>query len=138
MSLERGARLCIDVGSVRVGVAVSDPDGLIATPVDTVARVMSVDDDGKVPPDVVRIAHEVDERGVKVVYVGLPRHLSGVEGASSVAARTYAGAIARAVDPVPVRLVDERMSTVSAHQALHASEEQVASTVLSSIRRQRW
>lgn len=120
MSLERGRRLCIDVGSVRVGVAVSDPDGLIATPVDTVARVMGAEGT-TAPPDVVRIANEVEERGVKVVYVGLPRHLSGAEGAASEAARAYAGTIARAVDPVPVRLVDERMSTVSAHQALHAS-----------------
>lgn len=120
MSLERGRRLCIDVGSVRVGVAVSDPDGLIATPVDTVARVMGAEGT-TVPPDVVRIANEVEERGVKVVYVGLPRHLSGAEGAASEAARAYAGTIARAVEPVPVRLVDERMSTVSAHQALHAS-----------------
>ena len=58
---------------------------------------------------------------MRVVYVGLPRHLSGAEGAASAAARAYAGSIARAVGPVPVRLVDERMSTVSAHQALHAS-----------------
>jgi putative Holliday junction resolvase len=121
MSLERGPRLCVDVGSVRVGVAVSDPDGLIATPVETLARVMAAADSATVPPDVLRLAHEVEERGVKVVYVGLPRHLSGAEGAASAAARAYAGTIARAVDPVPVRLVDERMSTVSAHQALHAS-----------------
>lgn len=106
---------------MRVGVAVSDPDGLIATPVDTVARSAVAPTDGAVPPDVARIAREVEERGVKVVYVGLPRHLSGAEGAASAAARAYAGTIARAVDPVPVRLVDERMSTVSAHQALHAS-----------------
>src|SRR5690606_17930129 len=53
-----------------------------------------------------------------VVYVGLPRHLSGQEGSAAEAARAYAGELARAVHPVPVRLVDERMSTVSAHRAL--------------------
>ena len=56
-----------------------------------------------------------------VVYVGLPRHLSGSEGAASQAARAYAVQLAQAISPVPVRMVDERMSTVSAHQALHAS-----------------
>ena len=56
-----------------------------------------------------------------MVYVGLPRHLSGSEGSASAGARVYADALASAVAPIPVRLVDERMSTVSAHQALHAS-----------------
>jgi len=110
--LERGARLGVDVGTVRVGLAASDPDGLIATPVETLAR----------PTSLARIVREVWERGVAVVYVGLPMHLSGAEGAASDAARNYAGALATAVAPVTVRLVDERMSTVSAHQALHASE----------------
>ena len=109
--LPRGARLGVDVGSVRVGLAVSDPDGLIATPVATLARASSS----------ARIVREVRERGAAAVYVGLPIHLSGAEGASSAAARNYAGALATAVAPVPVRLVDERMSTVSAQQALHAS-----------------
>ena len=122
-ALERGPRLCIDVGSVRVGVAVSDPDGLIATPVETLARdmVTAQKNPTAVPTDVAQIASEVAERGVKVVYVGLPRHLSGAEGSASASARAYAGALAQVIHPVPVRLVDERMSTVSAHQALHAS-----------------
>ena len=53
--------------------------------------------------------------------MGLPRHLSGGEGTAAQGARAYAGAVARVVAPVPVHLVDERMTTVSAHQALHAS-----------------
>ncbi|MDQ0427078.1 MULTISPECIES: Holliday junction resolvase RuvX [Cellulomonas] len=115
----RGVRLAVDVGTVRVGVASSDPDGLLATPVETVARAS-----GKPRPgaaDVARIAHEARERGADVVYVGLPRHLSGAEGSSAGLARAYAVALARAVGPVQVRLVDERMSTVSAHHALQAS-----------------
>lgn len=111
--LERGPRVAVDVGTVRVGVASSDPDGLIATPVRTVRR------EGH--HDLAEIVEIVRERGAAVVYVGLPRHLSGSEGSASAAARTYAGELAAAVAPVPVRLVDERMSTVSAHQALHAS-----------------
>ncbi|MHA7133058.1 Holliday junction resolvase RuvX [Oerskovia turbata] len=126
-SLPRGARLGVDVGSVRVGLAASDPDGLIATPVETLPRDAKTpppgpqDADARFPSDVTRIAQEVEERGAQVVYIGLPRHLSGAEGAATQAARAYAGLVARAVAPVPVHLVDERMTTVSAHQALRAS-----------------
>ena len=117
----RGVRLCVDVGSVRVGLATSDPDGLIATPVETLARDTTKVRRGALPQDVAQIVREAHERGAAVVYVGLPRSLSGHEGAASVAARAYSVRLAQAVAPVPVRLVDERMSTVSAHQALHAS-----------------
>ncbi|VTR75577.1 Holliday junction resolvase RuvX [Cellulomonas hominis] len=117
----RGARLAVDVGSVRVGLASSDPDGLVATPVATLARDNRPPAPGALPTDVAQIVAEVAERSVAAVYVGLPRHLSGAEGAASQAARAYAGSLAHAVAPVPVRLVDERMSTVTAHQALHAS-----------------
>lgn len=125
--LPRGARLGVDVGSVRVGLAASDPDGLIATPVETLPRDMKPapsgpdTPSGTFPADVARIASEVEERGARVVYIGLPRHLSGAEGAATASARAYAGLVARAVAPVPVHLVDERMTTVSAHQALRAS-----------------
>lgn len=117
--LVRGPRLGVDVGGVRVGLASSDPDGLIATPVETLAR--HVPTDGSTPTDLARIAQEVAERGAAVVYVGLPRHLSGNEGEATVIARAYAAALAVLISPVEVRLVDERMTTVSAHQALHAS-----------------
>lgn len=108
-----GARMGVDVGSVRIGVAVSDPAGLVATPVCTVQR------DGA--QDVAQVARVATEHDVVVVYVGLPKHLSGAEGAASRDARTYAEALAGAVRPVEVRLVDERLTTVTAHQALHAS-----------------
>jgi putative holliday junction resolvase len=115
----RGVRLAVDVGSVRVGLASSDPDGLIATPVATLARDNRGGD--QIPTDLSQIVAEVHERGAAIVYVGLPRHLSGAEGSASAAARAYAGSLAQAIAPVPVRMVDERMSTVTAHQALHAS-----------------
>jgi len=114
-------RLAVDVGSVRVGLAASDPDGLIATPVETVLRATGQAARAAVPSDVARIVDEVRERRADVVYVGLPRHLSGSEGAASAAARAYAVQLAQAVAPVVVRMVDERMSTVTAHQALRAS-----------------
>jgi len=103
--------LAVDVGSVRVGLAASDPDGILATPVATLARASSVE----------QIATEVRDRGASCVYIGLPKHLSGAEGASARAARAYAESLARVIAPVPVRLLDERLSTTVAHQALRAS-----------------
>ncbi len=108
-------RLGVDVGSVRVGVAASDPGGLLATPVDTLRR----DDGGS--QDLRQIAALVVERDAVEVVVGLPRGLSGRDGPAAAIARAYAGELAVLVAPVPVRLVDERLSTVSAHQALRAS-----------------
>jgi putative Holliday junction resolvase len=117
--LPRGARVGVDVGAVRIGVARSDPDGLLAMPVETVPRD-SVSGPGAVT-DIARLVEIVRESGAAVVYGGLPRHLSGREGSATATVRTYCDLLARAVAPVTVRLVDERLTTVSAHQALHAS-----------------
>lgn len=114
MTVRRGVRLGVDVGSVRVGLASSDPDGLVATPVRTLAR----DDAGGA--DLRAIAAEVDERGALEVLVGLPRSLNGTEGPAAVLARAYAGRLVALVD-VPVRMVDERLSTVAATRALRES-----------------
>ncbi|PFG43275.1 putative Holliday junction resolvase [Isoptericola jiangsuensis] len=123
--LPRGARIGVDVGKARIGLAGSDPDGLVATPVETVPRVADVprgaDGAPSVTADVARIAAEVSDRFAAVVYVGLPRHLSGNEGAATADAREFAGRLARVVAPVPVHLVDERMTTVSAHANLRAA-----------------
>ncbi len=99
----------MDVGTVRIGVAASDPDGVLATPVETVARGRG---------DVQRIAEIAAERGAVEIVVGLPRSLSGGEGPSAARVRDYARRIAEAVSPVPVRLCDERLSTVSAEAVL--------------------
>ena len=117
--LPRGVRIGVDLGQVRVGVARSDPDGLLATPVETVPRDLA--SEPAAASDVQRLVEIVQESGAAVVYVGLPKHLSGREGSASGVVRTYCGVLARAVDPVTVRLVDERLTTVSAHQALRAS-----------------
>ncbi len=110
--MRQGVRVGVDVGTVRVGVARSDPSGLVATPVETVARA------GSRGADVERIAAIVTEEGALEVVVGLPRTLRGEEGSAAQAARQYATAIAQRVAPVGVRLVDERLSTVSAHRSL--------------------
>jgi putative holliday junction resolvase len=100
----------IDVGSVRVGLALSDPRGVLAHPVVTVA-----------PEDIDAVDRLVAEHGVACVYVGLPRTLRGEEGSAAALVRGYAQALASRVAPVPVRLVDERLTTVSAHRQLGAS-----------------
>ncbi len=109
----RGVRLGIDVGRARVGVARCDPDGLLATPVETVPR-----DDDSIP----RILDLAEEHGAFELLVGLPLSLSGADTPSTQDAREFAAALAGASAGHPsgrtVRLVDERLSTVSAHAAL--------------------
>ncbi|WP_434994139.1 Holliday junction resolvase RuvX [Arthrobacter sp. Ld5] len=114
-----GPKLGVDVGKVRVGLAGCDRDGLIATPVRTLKR------DARKNNDIRILVREAVERGAVQIIVGLPRNLSGGEGASAEMAREYAALIveelARQSHPSPVRLVDERLSTVSAHRSLHAA-----------------
>ncbi len=105
----RGVRLGLDPGDARIGVASSDPSGIIATPVETVSR-----GEGDLAR-LVALAHEMD--AVRV-YVGLPRSLSGGEGPAAVKVRKFAGELADAVAPIQVRLCDERLSTVTAEGQL--------------------
>ncbi|HST80176.1 MAG TPA: Holliday junction resolvase RuvX [Kineosporiaceae bacterium] len=107
-----GVRLGVDVGSVRVGLARSDRDGILATPLETVQVVLNS------PKHFERIVSNVQEFAVFEVIIGLPRSLSGREGPAADIVRAYASEIARRVAPVPVRLVDERLSTVTAHNRL--------------------
>jgi putative Holliday junction resolvase len=111
-----GVRVGVDVGTVRVGVAASDPSALLATPVRTVPR-----DETEGETDLVELAGLVAELGAVEAVVGLPRTLAGEEGAAARAARTYAGRLAERIAPVPVRLVDERLTTVDAHRSLRDS-----------------
>jgi putative Holliday junction resolvase len=115
--VKRGPRLGVDVGTVRVGLAISDPDGILATPLITLARDRSEGRDA-LPTDLAEVGRIVRDREVVEVVVGLPVTLSGDEGLAATAARAYADALARRVDPVPVRLADERMSTVIATRRL--------------------
>lgn len=113
-AMRTGVRLGIDVGKVRIGVARSDFHGMLATPIETVQRST---DSGE---DVKRILAIADELDPIELVVGLPLALSGSHTASTNDAVTFAGTLARA-SAVPVRLVDERLSTVSAHSALRTS-----------------
>lgn len=110
-AIRRGIRLGVDVGTARVGVARSDPDGLLAVPVETVPRTDQA---------VARIVDLAREYDAFEIVVGLPTNLRGEDTASTRDARSFAAAVAAAGE-LPVRLVDERLSTVTAHDALRAS-----------------
>ena len=107
----------VDVGTVRVGLAASDPDGLLATPVETISRDVEAGSDS----DMGVIADIVRERQALEVIVGLPRSLSGDEGPAARAVRRYATALAARISPTPVRLIDERLTTIDAHRGLRES-----------------
>jgi putative Holliday junction resolvase len=110
-----GVRLGVDAGTARVGVAVCDRDGLLATPVITLSR----GDD-----TIHELGRLVGEYDAVEVVVGLPLSLRGDDTASTADARALAAELATAVE-VPVRLVDERLSTISAQRALHQSGRSV-------------
>ena len=106
-----GVVVAVDVGTVRVGVAASDPHRILASPVETVPA-----------PGHARVAALVAEREAVLVVVGLPTSLSGqAASASADMARAWAEALRPLVAPVEVRLVDERLTTVSAIAALRAA-----------------
>jgi len=107
--LPLGVRLGIDPGDARIGVASSDPHGILATPVETVARGAG---------DLERILALAEELDAGLVYVGLPRSLSGREGPAAGKVREFAAQLAARVAPRPLRLVDERLSTVTAEAVL--------------------
>lgn len=109
MTFRRGRRLGVDVGDVRIGVAVSDPDGVLATPVETVAAG---------PGAVKRLAELVDELQIFECVVGLPLGMSGREGPAVVKVRAFCAELAEAIDPVDIRLFDERMTTMTADSIL--------------------
>jgi putative Holliday junction resolvase len=116
-ALPRGRRLGVDVGKVRVGVALCDPDGILATPLATVPRDMAAAADA-VPTDIAELVRLVAQYQAVGIVVGLPVRLSGAEGPASIDIRAYADRLAQVVGPVPIVLADERMSTVVASRRL--------------------
>ncbi len=109
--MRTGVRLGVDVGTVRIGVARSDRDGILATPVETVAR------DDRAIDRVSSIATELD---CIEIYVGLPVSMAGTHTASTRDAISFAQELARQ-SGFEVRFIDERLTTVSAHAALRTS-----------------
>jgi putative Holliday junction resolvase len=111
--MRRGVRLALDIGDVRIGVASSDPHGILATPVETIRRGAG---------DLDRIAALAAELEAVEIVVGLPRSLSGGEGPAAVKIRETAELVRRKVQEgnsgTAVRLVDERFTTVTAERML--------------------
>ncbi len=99
------------MGSVRIGVATCDPDGILATPVETVRR-------DRTARHLRRLGALVTELGIVEVIVGLPRTLADRTGPSALDAIDLADALAGRIAPVPVRMADERLTTVSAQRSL--------------------
>jgi putative Holliday junction resolvase len=107
----RGRRLGVDVGKVRIGVAASDPDGILATPVETVRR-------DRFGGHLRRLVALTEELGVVEVVVGLPRTLADRVGPSAQDAIAVADDLAQRIPAIPVRLADERLTTVAAQKSL--------------------
>ncbi|WP_261561522.1 Holliday junction resolvase RuvX [Frankia tisae] len=107
-----GVRIGVDVGSVRVGVAASDPGGVLAVPVTTLAR------DKRHNADIEQLVQIARDRQAVEVVVGLPRQMSGQEGQAVRVVRRYVEVLAERIAPVPVRFVDERLTTVAAHRRM--------------------
>jgi putative Holliday junction resolvase len=109
VTTRRGRRLGVDVGDARIGVAVSDPDGILATPVETVPAG---------PGAIARLAELAREYEILECVVGLPTGLSGREGPAAGKVRAFCDDLSAAIDPVPIRMFDERMSTITADSML--------------------
>jgi putative Holliday junction resolvase len=107
-AVRRGVRLALDWGDARIGVAACDADGLLAYPATTVRAGA-----GEIP----ELVGVIDQYEPIEVLVGLPRSLSGAEGPAAAKARERALRLASAID-VPMRLVDERLTTVAASRRL--------------------
>lgn len=114
----RGRRLGLDVGTARIGVASCDPDGILATPVETI-RVASGDPGWE--KELRRLGELVAEHDAVGVVVGLPTSLKGRETASTEMARSFVTALGGADPQLPVEFVDERLTTVTAGAALHGA-----------------
>lgn len=115
MRTRTGVRLGVDVGRARIGVARSDLHGVLATPVVTLPRGEG---------DLLELARLASEEEALEFVVGLPLSLSGTRTASTEDAADFAVRLA-SVSALPVRLLDERLSTVSAQSALHSTGRDV-------------
>lgn len=105
----RGRRLAFDYGSVRIGVAICDPDGILATPLDYLSTTH--------PKLIQQITALLDEYQPIEIFIGYPKHLSGATGESVALVESFKEQLALLTD-IQLTFVDERLSTVSAAKAL--------------------
>jgi putative Holliday junction resolvase len=107
-----GRRISFDYGDVRIGVAVCDPDGILATPLTTLQS--------KNPSLKKQIAELIDEYEPTKIYVGQPKLLSGEDGSAVAKVQVFTEMLTSNFD-IPVAMVDERLSTVTAAKQLRES-----------------
>jgi putative Holliday junction resolvase len=119
--MEKGRRLAIDVGAVRIGVALCDPEGILSSPLPALERLSDL------PRTLKDIADLIAENSVVEVFIGDPLSLSGGESASTRNAREFARELAAFIS-VPVHLIDERLTTVSASAKLRLSGKDAKSS----------
>ena len=102
--------LALDYGTKRIGVALSDPTGTLARPL----PFLAAKGDAKLAREVTAL---VEKEGAELILLGLPRHMNGSLGETAALVQTFAAALGQATT-VPVKLVDERLSTVQASRQL--------------------
>jgi putative Holliday junction resolvase len=107
--MQRGRRIAFDYGDVRIGVAVSDPDSILASPLTTLKST-----DKRLSRQILEIISEVEP---VLIYIGKPSLLSGDDGAATEKANEFASLL-QSLTQVPIQLIDERMSTISAARNL--------------------
>jgi putative Holliday junction resolvase len=107
--MQRGRRIAFDYGDVRIGVAVSDPDSILSSPLITLKA--SEKNLGK------QISEILSEIEPVVIYVGRPALLSGNDGVATDKAREFV-ALLGSITQIPIEMIDERMSTISAARNL--------------------
>lgn len=105
--------LAIDYGEARIGIAASDPCGILAHPVESIDRA-------KTEP-IARIGELVRQRGIRSLVVGLPLRLDGSEGSACAKVRRFAAALHAALPELPLEFQDEFLSTATAQEKLHAA-----------------
>jgi putative Holliday junction resolvase len=107
--MERGRRIAFDYGDARIGVAVSDPDSILSSPLITLKAT-----DKKLSSQISQIFTEIEPI---IIYVGKPSLLTGNDGSATGKANEFV-ALLRSITQVPIEMIDERMSTISAARNL--------------------
>lgn len=110
--MQRGRRIAFDYGDSRIGVAVCDPDGILATPLPFL--------DARHPKLVANIKRLFDEFEPISIYLGLPKHMSGEDGEAVAKVKEFAALLSE-ITPIEIVFIDERLSTVDAHRKLRES-----------------
>lgn len=107
--MQRGRRIAFDYGAVRIGVAVSDPDSILSSPLTTLRAT-----EKNLCSQISQIFVEVEP---VTIYVGRPAHLSGNDGVATEKSNAFVQLL-RSLTEVPIEMIDERMSTISAARNL--------------------